>query len=406
MIGTGPVTGALTLLLLASGGNGGATTPRALVGSGGGASNRSGTLANTSTLGNPWMVAGRGPSLAKGGSVGGSTGSVCGCPGSSLSSCSATSATHHTELGQQVGLDRASISRHSGAVQVHLIDGTYELFRSFYGAPTATGPDGREVGACRGLLRSLLALLREDTTTHMAVAFDHVIESFRNELFAGYKTGEGIDPALYGQFGLAEQVCAALGLVVWPMIEFEADDALATAAARWADAPDVEQVRLCSPDKDLGQCVRGTRVVLVDRRRGEVHDESGIEAKFGVGPGSIPDLLALVGDSADGIPGIPKWGMKSAGAVLSVYRTIDAIPDDASTWTVKVRGAAALAESLASRREQARLYRTLATLRTDVPLPEQSLDELRWRGADRGALEQICEQLGDRGALERVPKWV
>lgn len=294
---------------------------------------------------------------------------------------------------------------HSRCVHVHLIDGTYELFRSFYGAPPATGPDGREVGASRGLLRSLLALLREDTTTHVAIAFDHVIESFRNELYAGYKTGDGIDPALWSQFPLAEQIAGALGLVVWPMIEFEADDALATAAARWADAPGVEQVRLCSPDKDLGQCVRGDRVVLFDRRRGEVYDEPGIVAKFGVSPASIPDLLALVGDSADGIPGIPRWGMKSAAAVLTEYGTIAEIPDDPNAWTVKVRGAKALAENLASRREQAQLYRTLATLRTDVPLEQQSIDELRWRGAGRDALAQVCELIGDRAALERVPAW-
>ncbi len=290
-------------------------------------------------------------------------------------------------------------------MRVHLIDGTYELFRSFFGAPAATAPDGREVGASRGLLRSLLSLLREPETTHVAVAFDHVIESFRNQLYSGYKTGDGIDPALWAQFPIAERVCDALGVVVWPMIEFEADDALATAATRWADAQGVEQVLLCSPDKDLGQCVRGDRVVLFDRRRNETYDEAGIEQKFGVPPVSIADLLALVGDTADGIPGIPRWGMKSAAAVLSVYRHIDAIPDDPDQWSVKVRGAKVLAENLASAREQARLYRTLATLRLDVPLEQTDIDELRWRGAKREALEQVCEELGDTAALARVPAW-
>jgi 5'-3' exonuclease len=251
----------------------------------------------------------------------------------------------------------------------------------------------------------MLSLLREPETTHVAIAFDHVIESFRNQLYAGYKTGEGMDPALWAQFPMAERLCDALGIVVWPMIEFEADDALATGAARWADAQGVEQVRLCSPDKDLGQCVRGDRVVLFDRRRGEVYDEAGIEQKFGVLPASIPDLLALVGDAADGIPGIPRWGMKSAAAVLGTYARIDAIPDDPTAWTVTVRGAKALAESLANAREAANLYRLLATLRTDVPLEQVDVEELRWRGAKREALEQVCEELGDVAALARVPAW-
>ncbi|PRP90649.1 DNA polymerase I [Enhygromyxa salina] len=290
-------------------------------------------------------------------------------------------------------------------MRVHLIDGTYELFRSFYGAPPATGREGGEVGASRGLLRSMLALLREPDTTHVAIAFDHVIESFRNELFDGYKTGEGIDPSLSAQFPLAERLSDALGLVVWPMVEFEADDALATGAARWADAQGVEQVLLCSPDKDLGQCVRRDRVVLFDRRRQEVYDAAGIEEKYGVPPASIPDLLALVGDSADGIPGIPRWGMKSTAKVLQAYGHVDAIPDDHEAWTVKVRGAKGLAQNLRDRREEAQLYRTLATLRTDVPLDQRDVDELRWRGAKREALEQVCEELGDTRALERVPTW-
>ncbi len=290
-------------------------------------------------------------------------------------------------------------------MRLHLIDGTYELFRSYYGAPPAKAPDGREVGAARGLLRSLLALLREPEVTHVAIAFDHVIESFRNRLYEGYKTGEGMDPALWAQFPLAEQLSDALGLVVWPMIEFEADDALATAAARWADAEGVEQVLLCSPDKDLGQCVRGDRVVLFDRRRQEVYDAERIAQKFGVAPASIPDLLALVGDSADGIPGIPRWGMKSAAAVLAHYGRLDAIPEAASEWAIKVRGAAALADKLRAQRADALLFRTLASLRTDVPLPQRELDELRWRGARRDALERLCAEIGDTRALERVPAW-
>lgn len=295
--------------------------------------------------------------------------------------------------------------RDSRAVRVHLIDGTYELFRSFFGAPPAKAPDGREVGASRGLLRSLLALLREVEVSHVGIAFDHVIESFRNQLYDGYKTGAGIDPALWAQFPIAEQISDALGLVVWPMIEFEADDALATAAARWADVEGVEQVLLCSPDKDLGQCVREDKVVLFDRRRQEVYDAARIREKFGVAPASIPDLLALVGDTADGIPGIPRWGMKSAAAVLEHYGHLEAIPDDAADWTIKVRGAAALAANLREQREQAMLYRTLATLRTDVPLPERDLEQLRWRGAKREALTAVCEAIGDTRALERVPLW-
>lgn len=293
----------------------------------------------------------------------------------------------------------------SRRVRLHLIDGTYELFRSFFGAPPATAPDGREVGASRGLLRSMLSLLREPEVTHVAIAFDHVIESFRNQLYDGYKTGDGIDPALWAQFPIAEELSDALGLVVWPMIEFEADDALASGAARWADAEGVEQVLLCSPDKDLGQCVRDDKVVLFDRRRQEVYDAARIKEKFGVAPASIPDLLALVGDTADGIPGIPRWGMKSAAAVLEHYGHLDAIPDDASEWSVKIRGGAALADNLRAQRDQALLYRTLATLRTDVPLPQRDVEELRWRGAKREALARVCEAIGDTRALERVTLW-
>ncbi|WP_373047434.1 5'-3' exonuclease H3TH domain-containing protein [Vulgatibacter sp.] len=284
-------------------------------------------------------------------------------------------------------------------MKIHLVDGTYELFRAFYGAPPATSPDGREVGAVRGLLRSLAALLAEPGVTHLACAFDTVIESFRNDLFAGYKTGEGIDPALWAQFPLAEAGCRAMGIATWSMLEFEADDALATAAARFAEDPAVEQVVIGSPDKDLAQCVRGDRVVLLDRRKGLVIDEAGVREKFGIGPASIPDYLALVGDTADGIPGIARWGAKSAAAVLAHYRHIEVIPDDAAAWEVPVRGAAALAASLREGREQALLYRTLATLRTDVPIDTSTL---AWQGADGGAFAAFCASIGERQLPGRI----
>jgi 5'-3' exonuclease len=286
-------------------------------------------------------------------------------------------------------------------VKVHLVDGTYELFRAFYGTPARRTTEGVEVGAVRGLARSLVALLREPGVSHVAVAFDHVIESFRNQLFAGYKTGEGIDPLLYAQFGPAEDVTRALGVVTWPMIEFEADDALATAAARFAETATVEQVVICSPDKDLAQCVRTTRVVCLDRMRQKTIDEDGVIEKFGVAPASIPDWLALVGDTADGIPGIPRWGAKSAATVLAAYRSLEHIPDDPLAWTVKVRGAPVLAENLRRARTDAYLYRTLATLRFDAPLPE-SLEDLRWRGPDEAALAELGARIGDRQLLERA----
>jgi len=289
-------------------------------------------------------------------------------------------------------------------MNVYLVDGTYELFRAFYAVPSAKSATGLEVGAVRGLARSMLALLREPGATHVAVAFDHVIESFRNQLFDGYKTGEGIDPDLWGQFELAERVCSALGIVVWPMVEFEADDALATAARRFAQLPEVEQVLIASPDKDLAQCVVGTRVVCLDRMRKKVLDEAGVSAKFGVTPAQIPDYLALVGDAADGIPGVPRWGAKSAAAVLREFGTIDAIPDLAASWRSPVRGAAALAESLAERRVDALLYKRLATLRIDVPLTED-LADLRYRGAPRAPLEALAAELSDATLLERVPQF-
>lgn len=290
------------------------------------------------------------------------------------------------------------------AFKLHLVDGTYELFRAHFGAPAARAPGAQEVGATRGLLRSLLSLVSAEGVTHVGVAFDHVIESFRNELFAGYKTGEGVPAELMAQFPLAERATEALGIVCWPMVGFEADDALATASARWADAPGVEQVLLCTPDKDLAQCVRGTRVVQLDRMRRTLRDEAGVKAKFGVAPGSIPDWLALVGDDADGIPGVPRWGQRSAATVLRRYARIEDIPNDAARWDLSVRGAAALAESLAARRADAALYKRLATLRTDVPLPE-SLADLEWRGARRELLSTLCREIGDDGFPGRVGRY-
>lgn len=284
-----------------------------------------------------------------------------------------------------------------GSENVHLIDGTYELFRAYYGPPGSKAPNGQEVGATRGLLRSLLALLAQDDVTHVGVAFDHEIESFRNELFDGYKTGDGIESELLAQFPLAERACRALGLVVWPMVEFEADDALATFAAQ---AGSSSRVLICSPDKDLAQCVRGDRVILYDRMRERQLDETAVVQKWGVRPDSIPDYLALVGDAADGIPGIPRWGAKSTSMVLAHYGRIENIPDEAAEWAVKPRGASALADKLREFRAEASLYKTLATLRTDVPL-EESLEDLRWRGADRQQLRELCVELGD-ASFERV----
>ncbi|MFW6085719.1 MAG: 5'-3' exonuclease [Myxococcota bacterium] len=277
---------------------------------------------------------------------------------------------------------------------VHLIDGTYELFRTWFALPAMKAPDGREVGATRGMLRSLATWLRRGEVTHAAVAFDHVVESFRNTLFDGYKTGDGLDPDLLAQFPLAERATAALGLVTWPMVELEADDAIASGAARFADDPGVERIVLCSPDKDLGQCVVSDRVVVWDRFRDLHLDEDGVRAKFGVPPASIPDYLALVGDAADGIPGIARWGRKSAATLLSRYGRIEDIPDDVDRWDVRVRGARGLAEALASHRGEALLYKRLATLRTDAPIGE-TLDDLAWRGPDARALHALCAEIGE-----------
>lgn len=286
-------------------------------------------------------------------------------------------------------------------VKVHLLDGTYELFRAYYGGPPSRNARGEEVGAARTLFRSFASLLDDPAVTHVACAFDHVIESFRNGLFDGYKTGEGIEPELFAQFPLAERVSSALGVVTWPMVEFEADDALATAAERASDDPRVEQVLIASPDKDLAQCVRGARVVLLDRMRRTVLDEPGVVAKFGVPPSAIADYLALVGDAADGIPGIPGWGEKSTAAVLAAYGSIEAIPHDPATWSVKVRGAARLAASLNASRKDAALYRVLATLRRDVPIDDVP-DALAWRGPDLAAIRELAAELRDDKLVDRA----
>jgi 5'-3' exonuclease len=289
-------------------------------------------------------------------------------------------------------------------MKIHLLDGTYELFRGFYGPPGKKAPDGREVGAILALLRSLLALISGSGATHIACAFDHVIESFRNDLFPGYKTGEGVDPQLLEQFPLAEEAVSALGLVVWPMVEFEADDAIASAVVRFQDEPAVDQIVICSPDKDLAQLVRGSRVVCWDRRRDIVYDEDAVIEKYGVPPASIPDWLALVGDSADGIPGVPSWGARSAAVVLSRYGHLDAIPDDHLQWGLSAGRALRLAGNLGAHKDEAFLYRHLATLRRDVPL-EQSLSDLEWRGA-REQLRELCAGLGANDLPDRVPRWI
>jgi 5'-3' exonuclease len=277
-------------------------------------------------------------------------------------------------------------------VQVHLIDGTYELFRAWFGAPPAQF-QGREVGATRSLLRSMTMLLNKKVITHVGIAFDHVIESFRNELFAGYKTGEGVPEALFAQFELAERACTALGMMVWPMVEFEADDAIGTAAAKLATDPTVERVLITAVDKDMCQCVIGSRVVCWDRFKNEHLDEAGVIAKHGVPPASIPDWLALVGDTADGIPGLAGWGKVAAAKLLTEFGTIDRIPDDPKQWKASVRGADKLAATLSAQRADAMLYRTLATLRTDCPITTDPA-ALEWRGPDPAKLDAIARELG------------
>jgi 5'-3' exonuclease len=263
-------------------------------------------------------------------------------------------------------------------LDIHLVDGTYELFRHYYALPSTRDQDGREVAAVRGVLASVLGMMKAGAT-HIAVATDHVIESFRNDMWPAYKTGEGIEPDLLAQFPLLEEVLAAAGITVWPMLEFEADDALAAAAAVAGQDARVERVIICTPDKDLAQCVKGTRVVQLNRRTRVTIDEAGVIQKFGVMPASIPDYLALVGDAADGYPGLRGWGAKSSAAVLSKFGHLESIPPDWRDWHVNVANASALANTLSREREDARLFRTLATLRTDITLFD-TVDELRWNG--------------------------
>ena len=284
-------------------------------------------------------------------------------------------------------------------MNIFLIDGTYELFRHFFAVPSATDADGLEMGAVRGVIGSVLSML-EDGVTHLGVATDHVIESFRNERWRGYKTGAGIDPALLAQFRPLEAALDALGVVVWPMVEFEADDALASAATRASDDPRVEQVFICTPDKDLAQCVTGQRVVQFDRRAGTMRDADGVVAKFGVPPASIPDYLALVGDTADGFPGLRGWGAKSTARVLGRYLRLEAIPDDAGAWDVAVRGAGRLAAELASHRDLAARFKDLATLRTSAPVFE-TVDDLRWTGP-RPVFFEVCARLNTPGFFKRA----
>jgi 5'-3' exonuclease len=292
-------------------------------------------------------------------------------------------------------------------LQVHLLDATYELFRAHFAPrPQRLDPSGQPVSATLGVIENALYLLRDDGVTHLGCASDHIIESWRNARWPGYKTGAGVDPVLKAQFALAEAALRALGVVVWPMVEWEADDALGTAAARWADAPGVERVVIMTPDKDMAQCVREDgKVVMYDRRQQKLIDADGVRARFGVSAESIPDFLALVGDTADGYPGIPGWGKVSAATVLTRYVHLEDIPERAAAWDLSLRGAATLAASLRDHRAHAFLFRELATLTTDVPLPE-TLDDLRWKGAHRADFTSMVERLGAPGLVDRVPLWV
>ncbi len=291
-------------------------------------------------------------------------------------------------------------------MQIHLVDATYELFRAHYAPrPPVRGTDGRILSGVSGLVEQLLFLLREEGATHVGCATDRVIESFRNDLYPGYKTSAGMPADLLAQFPVAERAIEALGIVLWPMVEFEADDALAAAAERWGHDPAVERILICTPDKDMAQCVRDERVVLRDRRRAITYDDAGVRAKWGVPPASIPDYLALVGDAADGYPGLPGWGARSAATVLDRYGSLEAIPERGSAWDVTVRGAPALAAVLRDRFDEALLYRTLARLRTDAPIPQSAADELRWGGADREAWSAFCDELGLARLRDRPHRW-
>jgi len=293
-------------------------------------------------------------------------------------------------------------------MRLHLVDATYELFRAHYAPrPPVTGRDGILLSGVSGLVDQLLYLLREQGATHVACATDRVIESFRNDLYPGYKSSAGMPAELLAQFPIAEQAIEALGVVLWPMVEFEADDALAAAVARFVDHREVEQIVICTPDKDMAQLVSGARVVLWDRRRDITYDEDGVRAKWGVPPSAVADRLALVGDASDGYPGIPGWGEKSSAAVLARYGSLDAIPARASEWDIPggVRNAPLLAASLAQNHEDARLYRVLAHLRADAPIPQASPDELRWDGAPRESWESFCDRWGLARLRGRPHRW-
>jgi 5'-3' exonuclease len=284
-------------------------------------------------------------------------------------------------------------------MDAHLVDGTYELFRYFYAVPAAADVNGQEIGAVRGVLASVLSMM-ERGATHIGVATDHVVESFRNDLYPGYKTSEGVAPELLSQFPVLEEALEAMGVVVWPMVYFEADDALASAAGKAAQDERVSRVLICTPDKDLSQCVVGTRVVQLDRRRDILRDEAGVVAKFGVKPQSIPDYLAVVGDSADGFPGMPGWGAKAAALTLSQYPHLEDIPKDWREWHPSIRKARLLSESLFNAWEDALVFRTLATLRLDVPVFD-TVQDLCWKGP-RSNFEECCQQMKAPNLLARA----
>ncbi|MFA6210490.1 MAG: 5'-3' exonuclease H3TH domain-containing protein [Candidatus Obscuribacterales bacterium] len=286
-------------------------------------------------------------------------------------------------------------------MKIYLVDGTYELYRHFFALPGAFDDKGQEIAATRGVINSVVSML-EQGASHIGVATDHVIESFRNDLYGGYKTGDGVPPEIMSQIAIVEEALLALGVLVWPMVQFEADDALASAAIKAAALEEVEQVLICTPDKDLCQCVTGSRIVQLDRRRdNSIRDEAGVVEKFGVGPDSIADYLALVGDTADGFPGLPGWGEKGAGIILSQYKHLENIPKDVSQWPV-LRGAAKLATTLFDQWDNALLYRQLATLRLDVDV-FTNIDELRWQGPTKD-FEAICDRLKAKNTLKRVQK--
>ena len=288
-------------------------------------------------------------------------------------------------------------------MKIHLVDGTYELFRAHFGAPPKQTPDGLEIGATLGLVRSMMLLLSDPEVTHVAVAFDHVIESFRNKMYADYKSSVGVDPVILNQFELAEKMVSALGLVVWSMVKFEADDAIATAVTKFKKVKSVEQIVICSVDKDLTQMVDGKRVICWDRRREITLNDKGVQEKFGVPPESIPDFLALVGDSADGYPGIKGWGEKSTATVLAKFKHIESIPKDPKKIPLSLGRATTLVENLQANYKDALLFRELSTLRKDVPLKE-TLNDLKWLGA-YPRLKKLCEEVGESRIPERVTKW-